>query len=65
MQAFDMPAPDIDQVLRRNGVGIRLPVFEPDVKASGMVLMLPPWAIAPSDIRARRSVRCAHATAWR
>jgi len=50
MQAFDMPAPDIDRVLKRNGVGIRFRVFEPGVKASGMVLMLPPWAIVPSDI---------------
>ena len=50
MQAFDMPAPDIDRVLRRNDVDIRFRVFEPGVKASGTVLMLPPWAIVPSDI---------------
>ena len=44
MQAFDMPAPDIDQVLRRNGLGIRFRVFEPDVKASGDVLHVLPQA---------------------
>ena len=50
MQAFDLPAPDIDRVLRRDGVGIRFRVFEPAVKASGNVLLLPPWAIVPSDV---------------
>ena len=50
MQVFDMPPPDIDRVLEREGVGIRFRIFEPDIKPLGTVLMLPPWAIAPSDI---------------
>ena len=50
MQVLDMPPPDIDRVLEREGVGIRFRIFEPDIKPLGTVLMLPPWAIAPSDI---------------
>ena len=51
MQVIDMPPPDIDRVLRRNGVGIRFRVFEPGVKASADVLLLPQASRVPVATR--------------
>jgi pimeloyl-ACP methyl ester carboxylesterase len=62
MQVHDMPAPDTDRALQRSGVGIRFRVFEPTAEAAGTVLMLPPWAIVPSDIYAPQvhALRASH-----